>query len=146
MSFFDKFAELCTEKRIYPATACREMGLSPSATSRWKEGSTPNRSTLFRMAKYFGYEPDDFIAYSMTDVPMSTMRKLPENVANEKVVSNFNGNNYVTGTMPLNMLLSALNNPVLTAYAKILERSTPEQREYLQQVIKELCDAQNNCT
>lgn len=54
MQFYDYFLQMCAKKGVSPTKACKDMGLSSSAQTRWsKRGSVPNSSTLMRMAMYF---------------------------------------------------------------------------------------------
>lgn len=53
--FIEVFEKLCDKKGKSPTTACLEMGLSNASYSHWKKtGAIPFRSTLKKIADYFG--------------------------------------------------------------------------------------------
>lgn len=53
--FYDKFKSLCDQKGISCNLASKEIGLSNSTPTKWKNtGATPESSTLKRVADYFG--------------------------------------------------------------------------------------------
>ena len=52
--FIDTFAALCKQKNVTMNRACIEIGISRTATAKWKNGSVPNGQTLSRIAEYFG--------------------------------------------------------------------------------------------
>ena len=56
--FYEKIALLCAKKGVSVSTMCKEVGLASSAPARWKKGSTPNATTVYRIAEYFGVEAD----------------------------------------------------------------------------------------
>lgn len=51
--FIDTFAALCSKKKVSMNKACIEIGISRTATAKWKNGSIPNGQTLAKIAEYF---------------------------------------------------------------------------------------------
>ncbi|MEA4965411.1 MAG: helix-turn-helix transcriptional regulator [Oscillospiraceae bacterium] len=61
--FYDKFNELCAEKKVKPGRACTEMGVSRSLAAKWKATGTekPSADILEKMSKYFGKTIDEIL-------------------------------------------------------------------------------------
>lgn len=60
--FYDRFKELCDSRPIKPSVAAEEMGFNKSTVSAWKRnGTTPNRDILAKIADYFGVSVDYLI-------------------------------------------------------------------------------------
>lgn len=59
--FFDEYCKLCNSVGKAPTTCAIEMGFHKSEVTRWKQGTTPRRANLLRIAGYFGVEPDDLL-------------------------------------------------------------------------------------
>lgn len=64
--FYEKLQSLCAKNGISVTKMCQEIGLATSAPVRWKRGSVPNMTTLFKIAEYFGIEPEYFLADNYT--------------------------------------------------------------------------------
>ena len=64
--FYQKLVALCAKNDISVSKMCKDIGLVPSASARWKQGSVPNMTTLFKIAEYFGIEPEYFLADNYT--------------------------------------------------------------------------------
>ena len=56
--FKDIFIELCVKKGVAPTSVCTAIGLSKAAYSLWTEESIPRKTTLFKLAEYFGVSVD----------------------------------------------------------------------------------------
>ena len=53
--FYDLYNELCQEKGVSCSRAAKEIGLSNSTVTKWKNtGATPSGDTLSKVAAYFG--------------------------------------------------------------------------------------------
>ena len=63
--FYQKLVALCAKNNISVSKMCKDIGLVPSASARWKQGSVPNMTTLFKIADYFSIEPEYFLAYCL---------------------------------------------------------------------------------
>jgi transcriptional regulator with XRE-family HTH domain len=52
--FYDRFAELCSERNISANKAATDIGLSNSTVTKWKKtGAVPQTATLSKIAEYF---------------------------------------------------------------------------------------------
>lgn len=68
--FKKNFEILCVEKGVSPTAACKAIGLSNAAYSKWSDGSEPRPATLIKLANYFGV--------SIEALTADTPPKLPE--------------------------------------------------------------------
>lgn len=58
MVFYDNFVRLCNSVKKSPSAVALEIGIAKPTVSRWKTGSVPNRSSLLKVADYFGVSVD----------------------------------------------------------------------------------------
>lgn len=59
--FSDNYINLCAERNIAITTAAVEIGYSRNAGLKWASGSVPRKTTLIKIANYFGVPVDDLI-------------------------------------------------------------------------------------
>ena len=60
--FYDLYNKLCQEKGISCSRAAKEIGLSNSTVTKWKNtGATPSGDTLSKVALYFDVSVNDLI-------------------------------------------------------------------------------------
>lgn len=59
--FYTNFVKLCNRKGIAPTAAAVEMGFQRSVATRWSKGAEPRRTTLEKVADYFGVTVADLI-------------------------------------------------------------------------------------
>lgn len=59
--FYTNFVKLCNRKGIAPTAAAVEMGFHRSDATRWSKGAEPRRTTLEKVANYFGVTVSDLI-------------------------------------------------------------------------------------
>ena len=52
--FWQKYVEICEKNNVRPRKVAAEIGVADATVTRWKNGSTPNRDTLEKIAKKFG--------------------------------------------------------------------------------------------
>lgn len=67
--FKENFVRLCQSIGKSPNAVCREVGLSTAAYSEWREDTVPRRTTLIRIADYFGVPVESLTADSSSSVP-----------------------------------------------------------------------------
>ena len=61
--FYDRFRQLAAEKGVSVSRAAKEIGLSSSAATKWKNTSaTPSGETLAKISDYFGVSVDFLLA------------------------------------------------------------------------------------
>ena len=56
--FFEILKNLCKEKGTTPTTVVKQLGLSSSSATSWKNGKVPHHGTLLKLADYFGVTVD----------------------------------------------------------------------------------------
>lgn len=56
--FWEKFYNLCTAHQTKPNPVAKELGISSGVVTKWKNGATPNGTTLLKIANYFGVSTD----------------------------------------------------------------------------------------
>ena len=62
MDFWDRFVQLCKEKNVSQRQACKDMGLSPSASAKAiNAGTKPSYDFLVGCARYFGVSVDSLL-------------------------------------------------------------------------------------
>ena len=67
--FIDTFSALCNDRKITMNKACLEIGISRTATAKWKNGSTPNGQTLAKIADYFGVSVGYLLGHETEKAP-----------------------------------------------------------------------------
>lgn len=58
MAFYDRFIQLCDESGIKPTPLMKQLNLSVSSITRWKNGSNVTADMLIPIAKYFNVSTD----------------------------------------------------------------------------------------
>ena len=57
--FWNNFVALCAKHNTKPNPVAKELDLSSGSVTKWKNGATPNDTTLKKIADYFGVTVDD---------------------------------------------------------------------------------------
>jgi transcriptional regulator with XRE-family HTH domain len=70
--FYDNFIKLCNENKKIPSAVARDLGLSSAAVSKWKDGAVPRRTTIQKVADYFGVTYDSLFDESQEYVKVPT--------------------------------------------------------------------------
>ena len=65
--FHKKIIMLCAKRDISIRKMCQECGIALSAPGKWKSGSMPNMTTMFKLANYFDVEADFFADEQFVD-------------------------------------------------------------------------------
>ena len=73
--FWNNFVALCAKHNTKPNPVAKELDLSSGSVTKWKNGATPNDTTLKKIADYFGVTVDDLKADS---APSPTPKLKPE--------------------------------------------------------------------
>lgn len=73
--FKQKFIDLCNQKGVSPTSVCQQIGLSNAAYSCWTETSTPRKTTLKKIADYFGVDYTYFDDESENDYTIIMIAK-----------------------------------------------------------------------
>lgn len=56
--FWDRFYLLCENNSTSPAEVVRNIGITPAATTKWKNGTNPNADVLLKISDYFDVSID----------------------------------------------------------------------------------------
>lgn len=59
--FKQNFIKICAERDVAPTTVLRQIGLSNATFSCWTDESVPRKTTLIKLADYFGITPEDLL-------------------------------------------------------------------------------------
>lgn len=66
--FYDRFKELCAQKKISVSRAATDIGLSNSTPTKWKKTKAmPDSTTLSRIADYFGVPLESLIKWDKSE-------------------------------------------------------------------------------
>ncbi|MBO7170108.1 MAG: hypothetical protein J6W28_02910 [Clostridia bacterium] len=69
--FFEIFKNLCSTNQTTPTTVVKELGLSSSSATSWKQGKVPHHGTLIKIADYFDVSVD----YLLGNTPIPKKEK-----------------------------------------------------------------------
>lgn len=72
--FIDTFSALCNKKGVSMNRACIEIGISRTATAKWKNGSVPNGQTLAKIAEYFDVTVGYLLGSETNTAPAATSK------------------------------------------------------------------------
>ena len=84
MKFWNTIKNLCDEKGTTPTAVVKELGLSTSMATRWKNGTIPNDKTLHKLADYFEVTTDALLGYVDID-SISNIQSVDEIVTFEEI-------------------------------------------------------------
>ena len=77
--FSDNYIRLCKEKGVGVTVASQEIGYSANSGKKWSEGSVPRKTTLLKIAEYFGVTVDELMegqpTMSYGGAPLLDMKK-----------------------------------------------------------------------
>ena len=75
--FYQNLAYLCDNLGITRSNVCKKLGLSENAWKRWENESTPRKSTVLAISRFFGVSPDDLLH---TDMRLKPQKEDDESV------------------------------------------------------------------
>ena len=58
LTFYTNYLALCRDQNVSPSAAAEAMGFRRSVVTKWANGATPHKSTLYRIAEHFGVTVD----------------------------------------------------------------------------------------
>ena len=64
--FFEIFKNLCSTNETTPTAVVKELGLSSSSATSWKQGKVPHHGTLIKIADYFDVTVDYLLGNAKT--------------------------------------------------------------------------------
>lgn len=66
--FYDRFKELCAQKKISVSRAATDIGLSNSTPTKWKKtGAMPDSTTLSRISNYFNVPLESLVKWDKSE-------------------------------------------------------------------------------
>lgn len=71
--FIDVIESLCKANNTSVTAVCKELGISTSKPTAWRNGSTPNAKFVILFAEYFGVTTDYLLGVS--SMPVSNDKK-----------------------------------------------------------------------
>lgn len=115
--FYDRIDFLCAERGMTVTELMRELGLSPSSASRWRNmGYSPSRAAAKKIADYFGITVAELMSGEIKKSPA----KAAEDDELEAILQDFK------------------DNPELRALFKLSRKATPDELRQYQKIIKAL--------
>ncbi len=124
--FWNKLSELCRKNGISVNGLCKELGFSNATATHWKQGATPNNSTLKKLSEYFGVPVDYFT--SDNSVNVQTVQDNHGIIGNAHApVTIYNGNERKLSSQASKLLdifesLDVIEQAELLVYAKNLSK------------------------
>lgn len=67
--FKENFTKLCANKNESPSAVCVKIGLTDSAYTKWKDDSVPRKTTLIKIADYFGVTVESLLEDKKEETP-----------------------------------------------------------------------------
>lgn len=59
--FYQNFVYLCEKLGVSRSNVCKKLGLSENAWKRWETDSTPRKSTVLAVSRFFGVSYDELL-------------------------------------------------------------------------------------
>lgn len=86
--FWNILYKLCEKNSTKPYIVAKEIGVSNSVCTKWKNGSIPNGETLLKLSNYFGVSIDYLLGNTPNSSPTVT----------QTITGNDNNYNIASGT------------------------------------------------
>ena len=68
--FYKNFVYLCDKNGISRSNVCKKLGLSENAWKRWQEESTPRKTTVLSVSRFFGVSYDELLHTDLQSKPI----------------------------------------------------------------------------
>lgn len=62
MGFYENFSRKCFDAGLSMTAALAEVGMPAANISKWKSGSVPKPSTIYRLCDHFGWDADSLLS------------------------------------------------------------------------------------
>lgn len=126
--FKKNFVKLCNAKGIAPSVVMNHIGLSAATYSCWTDESVPRKTTLMKLADYFGITVEELLS---DDPTPAEIKKEPTGPADElsddiKLISSLVGR------------LSSEQLPHVLSIAANIGKLSPDQLNLVADVIKNM--------
>lgn len=73
--FYQNFVFLCDNLGVSRSSVCKKLGLSENAWKRWEKESTPRKSTVLAVSRFFGVSYDDLLHTDLKNTPKETQNE-----------------------------------------------------------------------
>lgn len=121
--FYDRIDFLCAERGMTVTELMRELGLSPSSASRWRNmGYSPSRAAAKKIADYFGI--------TVAELMSGEIKKAPAKAEADDEL--------------MELLQDFKDNPELRALFLLSRKATPAELRQYAEVIKALRGSKEN--
>lgn len=67
--FWDILVDLCVSRGTTPTAVVSKLDISVGSITRWKSGSVPRSSALYKLSDYFGVSPDYLLGKEESPTP-----------------------------------------------------------------------------
>lgn len=126
--FKKNFEKICAEKNIAPTNVCAAIGLSTASYSKWTDESVPRKTTLIKLADYFGITVEELLADEPTSAeikkePTGSADELPDDI---KIIAGLVGR------------LAPEQLPPVLSIAANIGKLSPDQLNLVADVIKNM--------
>ena len=128
--FWDNLCVACHNKKITPTALSKELSISSSSVTAWKQGRIPNGETLIKIANYLQVSIDYLLG--RTDEPNNNSIQTGD-ISN--TIQGDNNNNHVNIGNAKNITEEAVQE-----ISSILSGLTPRQRTELMMIIYQFAD------
>lgn len=110
--FKENFIRLCNERGEYPSAVCKKVGITPAAFSQWTGDTVPRKTTLVKVADYFGVSTDYLLGKEQDFLQSFAKEKDPPKISEseEQLLALFREVPEADQEMVLMMIQSALSS------------------------------------
>ena len=72
--FWDNYKRLCKENNTSPTRVCKELNISISSATEWKNGALPRPTVRKQIAAYFGVSEDTLLSATPVEETLSPVK------------------------------------------------------------------------
>lgn len=137
--FWNNFIKLCVEHNTKPNPVAKALELSSGSVTKWKNGATPNDTTLKKIADYFGV-PVSALTEDLSKQPAtksSPFLTTPENEKESRVLFAYRSQPEMQPAVDKLLGISA-DGSTVTIYAAA--KSAENRKPQITQISKEKWD------
>lgn len=128
--FWDNLCVACHNKKITPTALSKELSISSSSVTAWKQGRIPNGETLIKIANYLQVSIDYLLG--RTDEPNNNSIQTGD--ISNTIQGDHNNNNVNIGNA------KNVTEEAVQEISSILSGLTPRQRTELMMIIYQFAD------
>lgn len=125
--FYENLSKICKSQKTTPTALVKELGLSTSKVTAWKNGSIPKQETLFLLAEKLGITVEYFFANTVSEHPTNAVQGNTIN-GNYNVVGN--GSQIAVGSE-----LTAQEQELITYFRRLSETDKAKALLYVAETL-----------